>query len=164
MRIKLINCNKQIINWVLNGDQALMKNMNINVPKNWNGSGTIIFKMALDSCIKNPDSLIWHTYLPIEENSNTLIGTCGFKGVPQNGHVEIGYEVCKAFRNRGFATEMVEQLIQIAFKDKDVQAIVAHTLRAPNPSVQVLKKCGFSFVNEFVHEEDGVLQKWILTK
>ena len=41
--------------------------------------------------------------LPIEIETNTLIGSCGFKGEPINGKVEIGYEVTELFRNKGYS-------------------------------------------------------------
>lgn len=60
----------------------------------------------------------WYCYLPIEIKSNTLIGSCGYKGGPsENGIVEIGYEVAEKFRNKGYATEIAGILTKIAFED-----------------------------------------------
>lgn len=163
-RIHLINCNPQILNWILEGDLVLSQNLNINVPKNWTEFGSDIFKFSLDSIKSKPHSEIWYTYLPIEIKSNVLIGTCGFKGEPRDGLVEIGYEVSPAFRNKGYATEMVELLISQAFKSNLVHTIVAHTSESNNPSVSVLKKCDFRFVKEVYDEEDGILWKWNLSR
>ncbi len=101
-RIHLINCNSTILNWILEGDLVLSQNLKINVPESWTEFGRDIFKFSLDAIKNNPPSKIWYAYLPIETNSNTLIGTCGFKGEPKNGLVEIGYEVSHEFRNKGY--------------------------------------------------------------
>ena len=92
------------------------------------------------------------------------MGTCGFKGEPRDGVVEIGYEVSETFRNKGYATEMVKLLINHAFTSNLVNNIVAHTLPTKNPSVSVLKKCGFRFVADIFDEDDGNLWKWNLSK
>lgn len=163
-RIHLINCNPTILNWILEGDLFLSRKLNINVPENWTEFGGDIFEFSLDAVNKNPKSQIWYAYLPIEIKSNTLLGTCGFKGEPKDGFVEIGYEVSRAFRNRGYATDMVKNLINLAFSNNSVHSIVAYTLASNNPSVRVLKKCGFIFVKEVFDEEDGYLWKWNLSK
>jgi len=163
-RIHLINCNPTILNWILEGDLVLSQNLKIKVPNNWTEFGRDIFKFSLNAINNNPKSQIWFTYLPVEIKLNTLIGTCGFKGEPRDGLVEIGYEVSEAFRNKGYATEMVKLLINIALTSNLVNNIVAHTLPTNNPSVSVLKKCGFRFVAEIFDEDDGNLWKWNLSK
>lgn len=163
-RIHLINCNPTILTWILEGDLVLSQNLNINVPDNWTEFGRDIFKFSLDAINNNPKSQIWFTYLPIEIKSNTLIGTCGFKGEPREGSVEIGYEVSESFRNKGYATEMVKLLINQAFTSNSVKNIVAHTLPINNPSVSVLKKCGFRFDGEVLDDDDGNLWKWNFSK
>lgn len=163
-RIHLINCSPRILNWILEGDLVLSQNLKINVPESWTEFGRDIFKFSLDAINNNPPSKIWYAYLPIETNSNTLIGTCGFKGEPKNGLVEIGYEVAHEFRNKGYATYMVKQLIKLAFTSDLVSNIIAHTIAENNPSVSVLKKCGFNFDKEVFDEDEGNLWKWNLSK
>ncbi len=163
-RINLVNCTPTILNWILEGDFVLSQNLKINVPINWTEFGNDIFKFSLDSINQNPDSQIWYAYLPIETKSNTIIGTCGYKGVPKDGLVEIGYEVSYAYRNKGYATEIVKLLIEIAFKSIKVNSIIAHTRDVNNPSVSILKKCGFSYVKEFLDEEDSKLWQWKISK
>lgn len=159
-RIKLINCRSEILEWILEGDDVLSKNLGVNVPQNWSEFGKDIFEYSLNAVSQNPESQTWWTYLPIIIKTNTVTGTCGFKGEPKDGIVEIGYEVAKSFRNKGYASEMVNLLIEIAFKSNLVNSIIAHTLALDNPSVSVLKKCEFKFVKEFYDKEDGMLWQW----
>lgn len=164
-RIRLINCNPEILGWILESNQILSNKLNLEVPNNWTENGLDIFKLSLDAITKNPNSLTWWSYLAIDNNKNVLIGNCGFKGEPVNGEVEIGYEVCSKFRNKGYATEMVKELIKIAFKNLMVHTILAHTSAKKYPSVSVLKKCGFNFIKEFFSDEDeDKLWKWILSR
>jgi len=164
-RIKLINCDKEILDSILKGNRYLSQSLKLNVPPKWTEFGDPIFKHALKKIEENPASQIWWTYLAIIIQSNTLIGSCGFKGEPnENGFVEIGYEVATVFRNQGYATEIVKLLIEIAFQFPKVIAVLAHTLAEKNASVKVLKKCNFEFVEELEDEEDGTIWKWELRR
>jgi RimJ/RimL family protein N-acetyltransferase len=160
-RLKLINCNTNILESISKGNEALSKCLNVRVMDKWTEFGNQIFEWSLEQVIKDPDSKKWFIYLPVETLSNTQIGTCGFKGPPdKNGMVEIGYEVAKGFRNRGYATEIVEILVRIAFEDRKVKAILAHTLAEKNASVKVLKKCNFNFINELHNKGEGTFWEW----
>ncbi len=163
-QIKLINCDLSLIKCILNDNDSLSKKLNVHVPNNWTSTGKDVFKYALNAIKLEPESIIWWIYLSIELNTNTLIGTCGFKGKPKNRQVEIGYEVCEAFRNKGYATIMVLQLLRIAFNNSDIDSIIAHTLPEENASVKVLKKSGFKFEGVTYDDDEGKLWKWVLLK
>ncbi len=164
-RIKLINCNKKILESILKGNKFLSQALNLNVPDAWSEFGEPVFKYSLEKIIEKPESQIWWTYLPILIETNILIGSCGYKGEPdKNGVVEIGYEVASAFRNQGFATEIVHLLVDLAFRNYKVNTIQAHTLAKENASVKVLKKCDFKFVKELEDVEDGTIWKWELPR
>lgn len=163
--IQLISCDKVVLENILEGDSHIAALLKINVIENWTEFGSPIFQFALGKIIKNPDSVKWWTYLPIHMESNTLIGSCGFKGPPNDaGEVEIGYEVANVFRNKGYATQISNQLIDIAFKENKVKSIIAHTLAEPNASVRVLQKCKFEFVEQINDPEDGLIWKWQLMR
>ncbi len=160
-RIKLINCDRKILESITQGNDVLSEYLNVNVIGKWTEFGDQIFGLSLQQVIKNPDLKKWYAYLMIEIESNTLIGNCGYKGPPdENGMVEIGYEVAEKFRNRGYATEIAGILIKIAFEDKEIKGILAHTLPEENASVKVLKKCNFKFVKEVCNNDDGTVWQW----
>lgn len=163
-RLKLINCSPAILRWILEGDEILSHNLDVNVPKNWSIFGINAFKHSLNTLKHQPESQKWLAYLPVEIKTNTIIGTCGFKGKPKDGFVEIGYEVVESLRNQGFATEMVRLLLNIAFKYRSINYVKAHTLALKNASVTVLKKFGFSYIKEIFDEEDGKIWEWHLSR
>lgn len=163
-RLKLINCDEKILQLILKGDSCLSEELNLSIPNKWAEYGKPIFTNSLAQIKKNPNSKKWLVYIPVLIESNTLVGSCGFKGAPNSeGIVEIGYEVVEKYRNKGYATEIVKQLIQIAFNHKKVTAVQANTSFENNISKQVLEKCGFEYVGKIM--EDGEeFNNWVLNK
>ena len=164
-RIKLLLCDEPILNIILEGNDAIEENLQLKVPQNWTEFGDTAFKYALTQIQHNPESRDWWTYLPVLKEGNVLLGSCGYKGPPdENGRVEIGYEIAQSFRNRGYATETTRLLIQNAFENEAVSGVLAHTLAEENASVKVLKKCGFNKVQELPDPEVGTVWQWFLRK
>lgn len=54
--------------------------------------------------------------------------------------------------------------IEIAFHDKNVKAVIAHTLGIESASTKVLMKCGFMKVDEINDIDDGLIWKWELKR
>ena len=105
----------------------------------------------------------WGSFFIIHKADKRLLGTCGFKGAPnEDGMVEIGYEIDAHYRLQGLATETAQGLIDFALQHEEVKEIIAHTLAHENPSVSVLKKLGFQFVEALIDPEDGDIWKWAL--
>ena len=116
--IKLINCNITILEHVISGDKVLAKELNINIPNKWSEFGTGAFEYVLKKVSANPEDCKWWAYLPMLKHSNTLIGSCGYKGkADDNGRIEIGYEIALSYRNNGYATT-VAQLYHLAMAEK----------------------------------------------
>lgn len=91
----------------------------------------------------------WYALKPPDENqSAVLIGAGGYFGPPSEiGEIEIGYSVMPSFQNKGYATEMVRALVEIALKDSRVKKISARTTVSNKASCKVLEKNGFkSFI------------------
>jgi ribosomal-protein-alanine N-acetyltransferase len=92
---------------------------------------------------------------------NTVIGVCSFTDPPSADEmVEIAYGIAPGYQNRGHATEAAQELIVSAFASGRVRTIRAHTLPQHNASTRVLMKCGFTFIGEVTHAEDGVVWRW----
>lgn len=158
-RMRLINCDEEIIRAILESDSAVAKLLNINVATSWTENDGRFFQSVLEKITSSPDEKIWWTYLPILKSENLLIGSGGYKGKPdENGRVEIGYEVALHYRKRGLATEMAEALIDFAFRNESVSTVIAHTLPEENASVKVLRKCGLQLMGE--DREDGGEREW----
>lgn len=105
----------------------------------------------------------WGSFFIIHKADRRLLGTCGFKGAPDDeGSIEIGYEIEASYRLQGLATETAQGLIDFALQHEEVKKIIAHTLAQENPSVSILKKLGFQFVEALIDPEDGDIWKWVL--
>jgi RimJ/RimL family protein N-acetyltransferase len=90
-----------------------------------------------------------------------VIGMASFKGPPNaEGAVEIAYAIVPGYQNRGYATEAAQGLVDYALADPRARRVIAHTLREPNASTRVLKKCGFQFAGEVIDPEDGPVWRW----
>ena len=74
----------------------------------------------------------------------TLVGAGGYFGPPDTeGTVEVGYSVLPRWQRRGYASEIVQTLVQHAFTFPTVERIIAHTTEANPASIAVLLRCGF---------------------
>jgi RimJ/RimL family protein N-acetyltransferase len=104
--------------------------------------------------------LPWCGYLALNEETHMFIGTCGFKGAPEDGAVEIAYFTFPDNERRGYATDMAHSLTDIARSSNLVRKLIAHTRPERNASVRVLEKIGMSLVGEVDDPEDGRLWRW----
>lgn len=163
-RIILINSSAEILEKILDSDEALGNHLDIKIPAVWTEFGKPPFQYALERIQKHGSDEQWWSWLPILISENILIGNCGYKGAPTDGSVEIGYEVAEDYRGQGYATEMTIALIQNAFNEKTVRKVIAHTLAEENASVHILRKCGFTFTEEVYDPEDGQIWKWQLSR
>jgi RimJ/RimL family protein N-acetyltransferase len=101
-----------------------------------------------------------HGYSLVQRGSGTVVGSCGFKGPPADGWVEIAYGVSPEQRNRGYATEAAAALVTYAFECADVSVVRAHTLPNSDASQRVLEKCGFEHVGELIDADDGLVWRF----
>ena len=85
-----------------------------------------------------------------------LVGWGGFKGPPNDGVVELGYEIAESRRGHGLATEATRAMLAEAFADERVTAVIAHTLPERNASTRVLEKVGFAYDGEAREDGDPV--------
>jgi RimJ/RimL family protein N-acetyltransferase len=80
--------------------------------------------------------------------SAILIGSGGFKGPPQDGEVEIGFQVRKVQRRRGYAAEALRALVTWAVSHPDVRSVIAETAENNVASIGLLEKLGFARVGD----------------
>jgi len=105
----------------------------------------------LGKLLGGPEHVGWwlhYVMLKSDCSGRTLIGTAGYKGVPEDGAVEIGYGILAEHRRRGYATEAARALVEHAFAHAEVDRVIAETLPDLMPSIGVLDNLGFSFVGE----------------
>ena len=125
-------------------------------------SGWPEFPEAITNTIEiletHPEQTEWWMYFFM--NGNTLVGSGGFAGPPQNGRVEIGYEIAPEFRRRGYATSATKALIDIATKSGEVGLVIAHTLISDDSSAGVLRAAEFQMAGRILSPEDGEVLIW----
>lgn len=100
----------------------------------------------------------WGGYLATK-NSN-LVGTCGFKGQPLDGSVEIAYFTFPDFEGQEIATEMAQGLINIVNAADSNILVTAQTLVDRDASHRILEKLGFTSGEIIQHPEDGSVIEW----
>ena len=88
-------------------------------------------------------------------SDDVLIGTIGLHD-PQQGTMELGYDLARAYWGRGLATQVTRRVLAWGFGDLGLQRIQATVVEGHGASVRVLEKCGF-------HKE-GVLRDYRLCR
>jgi RimJ/RimL family protein N-acetyltransferase len=101
-----------------------------------------------------------HGFRVFHRDSGGAIGTCGFKGPPAEGVVEIAYGIDPEHQRNGYATEVARALVDYAGSRDGVRVVRAHTLPDAVASKRVLDKCGFRYVGETVDAEDGTVWRF----
>jgi RimJ/RimL family protein N-acetyltransferase len=150
-RLELVRATPERLRADLAGPAALAVVLAATVPDNWppelyDRGAT---EWALRYAEEHPVQLQWGMYYVIDpsaEGGPATAGVVGFKGHPQDGIVEVGYSILSQFRRRGYATEAVAALVELALAHDEVDRVVAQTLPDLSASIGVLEKSGFVFV------------------
>jgi RimJ/RimL family protein N-acetyltransferase len=95
-------------------------------------------------------------------DAELIVGSCGFKGPPKKGRVEIAYVTDTPYRGRGVATAMARSLLRIAeeFDANQDLVIVAETLPSNAASGRILSKLGFGVTGEAKDPDHGPVHLW----
>jgi RimJ/RimL family protein N-acetyltransferase len=101
-----------------------------------------------------------HGFKVVRRDTGEVVGSCGFKGSPVDGIVEIAYGVGIESQGNGYATEAAQALVDFASACAEVRLIRAHTLPDAAASRRVLTKCGFAYVGEAVDPDDGTVSRF----
>lgn len=117
------------------------------------------FEFTVDKLRSAPEEALWWMQLFFDDGR--LVGSGGFVGPPDDGVVEIGYEIAPEFRERGYATAAATAMVATAGA-AGVHTVIAHTLPEENPSTGVLRKVGFRFAREVTDPDEGTVWRWEL--
>jgi len=83
-------------------------------------------------------------YVFLKENPHQLIGTiCLYQVSNLYSHAELGYKFSSKFHHKGYASEAVEKLIDIAFMELNLHRLTAHVQEDNLPSIRLLENLGF---------------------
>ena len=97
----------------------------------------------LGCCISHPDMREWYAAWFISLRDGERIGDLCFKGITDDGGVEIGYGLLTGYCGKGYATEAVGAVVEWALKQDGVKYVEAETEESNIASQSVLMKCGF---------------------
>ena len=161
----LIPGTKNLLTSAIQGNDFLSKALGYAVCSDWTEFGVAPLAYTLKILTQSENENGWWTYFPIHTVDQKLIGSCGYKGKPSlDGMVEIGYEVCPEYRQKGYGTEIANGLLTHAFKDEHIKIVIAHTLPMENASTNILRKLSFNKVSEIEDPEDGLIWRWEIKK
>lgn len=161
-RLELVPATPELLSAALDGEEALSASLRALVPRSWPPEyvDPPALQFTRDRVAADPAQAEWWMYFvvtPREDGERVLIGTAGYKGPPTpDGTVEVGYSVVADHHRRGYASESVRALVRRAFGVPGVRKVIAETLPELEPSIGVLRKCGFELVGE--GSEPGVIR------
>jgi ribosomal-protein-alanine N-acetyltransferase len=96
--------------------------------------------------------------------NDNLVGSCGFKGGPVDGKVEIAYGTFPSFQGQGIGTEICRELVRLASVSDPAVRIMARTLMEENYSAKILRKNGFVLLGAVEDIDDGEVWEWEYTR
>lgn len=124
---------------------------------------TQVYEAKIDKMEKDPENYFFYTFWQLVlKDEKIIIGEVGFKGLDtEEGQLEVGYGTEERFRNKGYMTEALTELIKWAFfQDKvKIRKIIAMTLSDNIPSQKVLEKAGL-----LLSHEEGSKLYWHVNK
>lgn len=145
-RLKLVPLNlHQLKQWV-EDIRALEKELNcIYQAEPMEGFFLEIVKGQLKITQEDAENYLWHSFwLIIRKEDNIVVGSADFKDTPdENGEVEIGYGLGKAFEHNGYMTESVNAMCNWAMRQEAVSHVTAQTDLDGFASQRILQRCGF---------------------
>lgn len=93
----------------------------------------------------------------VDKNSGSLIGRAGISTRADFEELELGYVIAKEYRNKGYAKEACEMILQYAKEELYLEKIQAFTRKENSASVALLQSLGFNKIgNEII---DGTLHE-----
>ena len=112
------------------------------------------YSEMLKACLDHREDWHWYATWMIELKSGAHIGDLCFKGLNNDGSVEIGYGITEENQGCGYATEAVEAVVDWALNQPDVYRVVAESDSENKQSQRVLEKCGF--ISSGIIGEEGL--------
>ena len=106
---------------------------------------------------ETPADASWVTGVVVDQESGAPVGRAGFHAAPDpDGMVEVGYAVDPAYRRRGVARAVLEELIRRAREHPDISVLRATVSPDNAPSLGLVAQYPFVEVGEQWDEEDGL--------
>ena len=101
--VRLVRADVNLLDAAVAGDAALARALGVEVVPGWL-TFTEALRPARDAVAAEPARTDWGSRFFVTGDPPELVGWGGFKGPPEDGVVELGYEIAEARRGRGLAT------------------------------------------------------------
>ena len=101
------------------------------------------YQEMLDGYLAHPEQGEWYAIWMVTRRDGVQVGDLCFKGLNEDGSVEIGYGINDEFQGQGYATEAVIATVDWALRQSGVLRVEAETEPNNAASQRVLAKCGF---------------------
>ena len=101
------------------------------------------YQEMLDGYLAHPEQGEWYAIWMVTRRDGVQVGDLCFKGLNEDGSVEIGYGINDEFQGQGYATEAVIATVDWALRQSGVLRVEAETEPDNTDSQRVLAKCGF---------------------
>ena len=118
------------------------------------------YREMLDGCLAHPEQRVWYAIWNMElcDGSGAVAGNLSFKGMEEDGAIEIGYGTNSGYEGQGLMTEAVTALVSWAAGQEGVTRIEAEAEEDNAASRRVLEKSGF--VPNGIMGEEGPRYVW----
>ena len=99
----------------------------------------------LEGSLSNSDKRIWYAIwnMELKDESGIIVGDFCFKGLSDDGVIEIGYGLKEEYRHHGYMTEAVKVITEWALSQDGVKQVEAETDAKNIASQKVLLQSGF---------------------
>ncbi len=166
-RLELVAGTSELARAEMKDFPAFAALLDVPIPENWppplnHENSQRHFLSSMEEATQNDAG--WNLWFCILRHPRVLLGNIGFKGVPIDGVVEIGYSVLEAHHRKGYCTEAARALIDWAFKSPRVNSLTALTLPELLPSIRVMEKCGLTFTGDGPIEDGMKTVRYELTR
>jgi RimJ/RimL family protein N-acetyltransferase len=96
----------------------------------------------------------WVGMCYILDADGCCIGGCGFKDVPREREVEVGYGLAEERRGQGYASAALSTLVAMAEASGELDALLAYISPDNAASIRVATRAGFLKGERVLHEEE----------
>ena len=99
----------------------------------------------LEGSLSNSDKRIWYAIwnMELKDESGIIVGDFCFKGLSDDGVIEIGYGLKEEYRHYGYMTEALKVITEWALSQDSVKQVEAETDAENIASQKVLLQSGF---------------------
>lgn len=104
---------------------------------------------------ESPSDLDWVTRVVVAPTGE-VVGRAGFHGPPEDGTIEVGYEIDPEHRRRGHARAALRVLLDVARRDPAVRTLRASVRPDNLASRALVEQHGLVVTGEQWDEEDGL--------